>query len=217
MPTGAVASVSPGPMFRTKRQHITVSDMPFSTGMRNTHHFCIAQVGRTGTSRVSQHIHRHTTSHLDHFLSAPAEELASFSILTDSVTGVATISVAPFSSPDKPFFHARVTPIPLLSSLRIPMNYAIAGSYMTLIHPPLPQGPISEEVPTEKWAAILPGLKGSLSLAKVHGIFGLEEGKKGSWKIADGVGFPDLQPYTVAMRLENFDFEFGEAHYFDTL
>lgn len=67
-----------------------------------------------------------------------------------------------------------------------------------------------EEVATDKWATLLPILKGKARIVKAVGA--LEGGKLG-----DGKGFPDIVPWSTGMCLENAVIDFGNPTFYNSI
>ncbi|KAJ7512838.1 hypothetical protein B0H11DRAFT_2213395 [Mycena galericulata] len=135
------------------------------------------------------------------------KQVANFEIHT-TPRGITEISVS-HPGASTPFFKASVKAIPVISSLSIPSSTAILGNYFSLMQPPLPAGEQSEELATSQWAHLIPVLKGSTSLRK------MEPGLAG--KVGDGVGFPAVAPWSIAVSMENLDMEFGIPTLQDTI
>ncbi|KAJ7104470.1 hypothetical protein B0H15DRAFT_767061 [Mycena belliarum] len=129
------------------------------------------------------------------------KHLADFDISTTS-DGTTTISVS-HPGTSVPFFKASTKKIPVVSSLSIHSSTSVFGKYFGLVQPPLPVGEVPENVGTSQWAALTPILRGSTSLRTMTpGLAG---------KAGDGVGFPAVAPWPIAVSMENLDVEFGEA------
>ncbi|KAF8651140.1 hypothetical protein AX16_004863 [Volvariella volvacea WC 439] len=130
------------------------------------------------------------------------KQVADFDFKTGS-DGITRLTVSlPGSS--TPFFKATVSPIPLVSSLKIPFTTTILGKYYGLKQPPLPAGPNPEEVGTTEWAALVPVMKGWSYFASVSA-------EMDGGKLGDGVQFPAVASWRVAMCLEGLDLDFGVA------
>ncbi|KAJ7064948.1 hypothetical protein C8F01DRAFT_1128849 [Mycena amicta] len=131
------------------------------------------------------------------------KRVANFSITSDS-SGTTHISVTPSGS-STPFFKASVQRIPIVSSLRVPTSTKLLGSYYALTQPPLPAGPNPEDVSTDKWASLIPVMRGAASVHKL-----VPELDGGAQKVVgDGKGFPALAPWSVVLMMDNVDMEFG--------
>ncbi|KAF5317699.1 hypothetical protein D9619_012643 [Psilocybe cf. subviscida] len=109
-----------------------------------------------------------------------------------------------------PFFKATIQSIPLVSAISCPTSTGILGKWCTVFQPPIPASSAPEEVGTDKWAALLPVLKGNARIVKVVGA--LEGGKFG-----DGKGFPDVMPWSTGMCLENATIDFGNPTIYDSV
>jgi len=138
------------------------------------------------------------------------EQLANFSIRPGpNSSTIFTVSLP--SAPDQPFFNAQVQPVSLLSSLSVPFSTSILGKYYAVMQPPLPENPSSEqpeEVGTNKWANLIPVLKGNIKVVKL--VAGSEEGA-----IGDGVHFPKVKPWSVATEMNDLSLDFGVPTWFD--
>jgi len=142
------------------------------------------------------------------------------------------VSVTSTSSSEstKPFFHISTHPIPILGSLRIPISYGILGSFMRILQPPVPKGPpgsppevVGSDTNADgstkeaKWASLVPMTKGKMYLATYRpqiSLAGQEEGEKGRMVIADGVHFPAVVPWSVAICVEDGDIDFGVSEWY---
>jgi len=79
------------------------------------------------------------------------------------------------------------------------------------MQPPLLENPSSEqpeEVGTNKWANLIPVLKGNIKVVKL--VAGSEEGA-----IGDGVHFPKVKPWSVAAEMNDLNLDFGVPTWFD--
>lgn len=86
----------------------------------------------------------------------------------------------------------------------MPFNSAFLPLSTETICPPLPQSPNWREdglIGTDRWISVTPGMKGSAGLFKFRGA--LEGGK-----IGDDIGFPSVQPCSIATWLRNFELDF---------
>jgi len=77
------------------------------------------------------------------------------------------------------------------------------------MQPPLPKNPSSEypeEVGTDKWASLIPVLKGNTTVVKLV---------VGSGTVGDGVHFPKVKPWSVGIEMNDLDLDFGVPTWFD--
>ncbi|KAF9035065.1 hypothetical protein BDZ89DRAFT_1062323 [Hymenopellis radicata] len=102
------------------------------------------------------------------------------------------------------FFDATISRIPVVSLLKLPVNSKVFGGWLTLVQPPLPQGEKPEEVDSQKWSKVTPPFKCNAFIGK-----GL--GKMDGGRMADGINFPAVAPWSLVTVLENVDLTFGEA------
>jgi len=78
------------------------------------------------------------------------------------------------------------------------------------MQPPLLENPSSEqpeEVGTNKWANLIPVLKGSMKIVK------LVAGSEGA--MGDGVHFPKVKPWSVVTEMNDLTLDFGISTWFD--
>ncbi|KAI0339046.1 hypothetical protein BDW22DRAFT_1336759 [Trametopsis cervina] len=137
------------------------------------------------------------------------KQLAYFKFVPSAATSpgalpYSRIEVSPPDAPERPFFVIDLSTTFLGSNARIPFNSALSPVSLEIVCPPLPQSPKWAEdgcVGTNRWVSINSGMKGKAGLFKAKG--GLEDGKMG-----DDVGFPDVQPWSVGMWLNEFKLEF---------
>lgn len=149
------------------------------------------------------------------FLSSPADQclmywspqhLARFQFdeVSPGVTEVRVFaSTAPDAFKEVAFFAARVKSSSIPS---IPFNTRYFPMKLHLVQPPLEASPSAAEdalVGTKTWKYI-PSIvfQGKVKLATIEGLLDSEErhGKKGPKRVADGNGYPDVQPYTVGVE-----------------
>lgn len=136
------------------------------------------------------------------------KQVASFNYHRDASSNVWSLSVSHPSSPDSPFFKVTVRPITVLSSIGFPYNTKLLGSFLTLVQPPLPKGPLEEEAETDKWCTLIPAMIGRGRLVSVHAdLDPSEEG--GSMRLADGIRFPNVELWKLALALEDLTIDFG--------
>ncbi|KAI0339249.1 hypothetical protein BDW22DRAFT_1336398 [Trametopsis cervina] len=137
------------------------------------------------------------------------KHLAHFNFIPSGATSpnalpYSRVEVSPPDAPDRPFFVINLSATFIGSNARIPFNSALSPLSVEIVCPPLPQSPDWTEdgrVGTDRWISITPAMKGKAGLFKAKG--GLEDGKMG-----DDVGFPDIQPWTIGMWLNEFQLEF---------
>ncbi|KAJ7037981.1 hypothetical protein C8F04DRAFT_1090913 [Mycena alexandri] len=135
------------------------------------------------------------------------KQIANFDIKTGS-DGTTDISVTQPNA-SSPFFKASIKSIPILSSISVPSNTSILGSYYKLMQPPLPAGENPEDVATHQWASLIPTLSGSTTFRKlVPGLDG---------KVGDGAGFPAIVPWSFGFGMENVTLGFGIPTAYDTV
>lgn len=114
------------------------------------------------------------------------------------------IAIAPPGFPDMPFFLVDLVPIPLLSKGILPVNTAYWPIDTEAVCPPLPQSSTWREdglVGTDRWVSITSGMKGSAGIFRFRGA--LEGGK-----LSDGIGFPIVKPWPIAMWMRDFELDF---------
>lgn len=114
------------------------------------------------------------------------------------------IAIAPPESPDAPFFLVDLIFIPLLSKGVIPFSSAFLPISTEAVCPPLPQSLNWRDdalVGTDRWISSSTKMKGNAGLFRFRGA--LEGGRLG-----DGVGFPTVEPWPVAMWLKDFELDF---------
>lgn len=114
------------------------------------------------------------------------------------------IAIAPPESHDAPFFLVDLVSIPLLSKGVIPFSSAFLPISTEAVCPPLPQSLTWREdalVGTDRWISLSTKMTGNAGLFRFRGA--LEGGKLG-----DGVGFPTVEPWPVAMWLRDFELDF---------
>lgn len=107
-----------------------------------------------------------------------------------------------------PFFKASLQSISLVTRVAIPGKTTLLGQYFKLIQPPLPAGDSLEEVGTSQWVDLVPVMKGS-----AHATWVIPEL---DGKLGDGVSFPAVVPWSLAIFLDNIDFNFGVATFHDS-
>ncbi|KAL0577197.1 hypothetical protein V5O48_004795 [Marasmius crinis-equi] len=148
-----------------------------------------------------------------------AEQVAKFEYKRDPSSpyswSLSVSSVNSDNSSPKPFFSVSIQPIPLVTRfIGIPINTkTLPGNVFTLTQPPLPKGPLPEEIEAgvetieeresrkPKYARLSPDSKGTIFFVKMTP--GLDNGE-----IGDGVMFPAVKPWTVAGAVEGFDLSF---------
>ncbi|KAF7325784.1 hypothetical protein MKEN_00428900 [Mycena kentingensis (nom. inval.)] len=140
------------------------------------------------------------------------KHVANFSITTDA-SGTTSISVTqPGAS--EPFFRASTTRISILSALALPTSTTLLGSYYSLMQPPLPAGPNPEDAGTDKWAYLIPVLRGKTSLVRAVPEL---EGPSGKKALGDGKGCPALVPWSTAVFMDEINMDFGESTFYDAV
>ena len=108
------------------------------------------------------------------------------------------ISVADPGNPKHPFFVVDLTSS-ILTSVGLPFSTKYMPLSMYMAMPPLPHSPYWREdgrVGTDHWLASAPVINGKAGLIWASG--GLADGKFG-----DGVGFPDVKPFSFGMWLRD--------------
>ena len=104
-----------------------------------------------------------------------------------------------------------LSPTCVLSSGIIPFDSSRLPMSNEIVCPPLPQSPSWTEdacVGTDHWVSITPIMKGKAGFFRWTG--GLQDGA-----LADNVGFPDVQPWSLGMWLREFDLEFPAGEILD--
>lgn len=99
--------------------------------------------------------------------------------------------------------------IPILSYLPIPFNSRILGKHSNLVQPLLPEGQKPEEVSTNQWAQLIPGMTGTMYLISLT--------PKLDGKVGDGAGFPAVVPWSIGVYMGNVNLDFGLASFSDTM
>lgn len=135
----------------------------------------------------------------------PPEHVAEFKITTGSGGNTTVIVSNPGS--DTPFFHAILSPIPLLS--KIPLPAALVNDKDGLVQPPIPAGNKPEEVGTEKWVTLFQDMKGTVNIFKGKGML--------SGKVGDGISFPAVAPWSIGLTIPNLNMSFPEATFSDKM
>ena len=130
------------------------------------------------------------------------KHLAKFNVL-DQPDGAVAFSVS-LPEATAPFFDAILRPAPYFGRLHFPYNSNVTGPYLTLYQPPLPAGTEDYAVGTEKWTKFKPLFKSKSSLSRISGRL-----------LGDGKAFPQVDPHTVGMYLEDLDMTFGEADFME--
>lgn len=135
------------------------------------------------------------------------KQLASFNFQGDPAARTWSLAVSHPSTPDTPFFRLKIKPITLLSRLCFPVSTNIVGDVFQMIQPPLLKGSVEEECETDKWLLMSPAEwgRGRLMRAEVA----LESPEGGEKRMGDGVGFPNVIPWSIGMMLEDLTIEFG--------
>ncbi|KAG7095410.1 hypothetical protein E1B28_006159 [Marasmius oreades] len=121
------------------------------------------------------------------------------------------------SEDSTPFFSATVRPIPLVTNvLHVPCNTKIIpGNLFSLTQPPLPKGPLAEEIESgveitegpqlnkkAKYAKLSPEVKCKMFLVNMTPELG------NGTAVGDGVMFPAVKPWSIAAGVEGFDLTF---------
>jgi len=115
---------------------------------------------------------------------------------------------SPTTFSDTPFFAVLLTSIPLIPKL--PFNTAyLPEAFKLSTQPPLPSSPNAEEdgeVGTATWKTFSTFIQAYMRPVFVKGL--LEAGAAGgTTRFADGVNFPDVMPFSIALHLEKATLE----------
>jgi hypothetical protein len=141
----------------------------------------------------------------------------------------------------KPFFSASFSPIPLLSSLKIPSDSRLLGQLYVIYQPPFPaatdpdddasrraeeHGEVASgasEALAQEWAILLPVIKGKSWIGKVRSTLDVRNGNEDEKEkgvvplVGDGVGFPAVVPYGIGVCCEDLTHNFGLPEWFGDL
>lgn len=153
-----------------------------------------------GVFRVGAHLieyHSQTNRFLEH--------LAEFDYVHSTSNSELKLSVR-LPGSTEPFFDATISRIPVVSSVKLPVNSKVFGNWMTLIQPPLPQGEKPDEVASQNWSKVTPPFR-------CYAYVGKGSGKLDGGRMADGTNFPAVAPWSLVTVLENVDVAFGEANH----
>ncbi|KAK7438626.1 hypothetical protein VKT23_017959 [Stygiomarasmius scandens] len=141
------------------------------------------------------------------------EQVASFQYKSLS-NGSWSLSVSEVGEESTPFFNVTVNPIPFISKIPIPFNSGLFGSMFSYAQPPLPQGPLPEEVGTDKWAFFKPNTTGWLHLVNIIPEI-VSKDEKRKKVVGNGINFPAVVPKGFGMCLEDMVIELGPSSWKD--
>lgn len=162
--------------------------------------------------------------HLLTELTPPIESVAKFELTPSTTPPTSTSSwKVAVSHPGAifPFFSATISPLPIgLSAIKAPFNNTWLGSLFSYIQPPFSAGEAQEESASGvegkegHWAFLAPVMKGLYHLSVGAGALSRSETDgQDKPKLGDGVGFPDLKPYSLVMATNNFDLVFPDSRW----